>query len=857
MPTPQELFLRNGPDAGCAAHSFQVVGNRPICRLDPIFVRFVRLATPSRLAGFCIFGIAALVPASGAPAPDAPAAIVVGAPSDSYPYCFQDGTGKLDGFAVDLFDAVARAMDLNIRRAVMPSRELQARFVNGDFDVMQAYSRSPSREAIAEFTVPYLTLQGCVFVRKDGPVHRYEDLNGLIFAIIGRGSTGEAFLRDHHIQATQRIVSSSEEALRWVQQGACAGTFVSRLTALSVIDHEHLTNLTIVGAPLPDYEIRQCFAVHKGNAKLLAALNEGMAIVHRTGEFDQIYRRWFGRIDAPLLTRQQIILYVVTALALALIAAMGGFFWQRTLRKRITRQAAELAGERALLQALYDHIPMGMTVIALAPDGPRLVSMNREAGRLYGVDPEKMINRPLAGLPLPATSRSHFDEVLRRGPPGEQIVHYEHGVEGSRRVLEVTIVPLSPEPGESPRLCILTEDISARKLLDAEVAQSRKLRAVGELVGGIAHEFNNLLTPMMLKVGEIQMDWSQDARLQQEIVVISQAAQRAADLTRRLLTFGRKSDARVDSVQLAELVANCFELLRPAMDRRIVWESDVPDGLPPLRFNGTELNQVLINLLLNARDTLMEKLRMGHDDGWVPRIQVAVKGLPADAASPGKALSGSRLAGWQQLTVADNGLGMAPAVVERIFEPFFTTKEVGKGTGLGLATVWHLVTDAGGRVDVESKPGTGTTFSVLLPVVKSAVEAAAAKPDAARTSAPAPASVFLVEDEDLVAQTVTAILRRGGHAVHHLSDGAAAWKHLAAAADSYQLLVIDVNLPGMSGVDIVSRVRERNFSGKILVISGRLGMSNLRSLVQLHVDRVLPKPFTAAQFEAALRECLD
>ncbi len=787
----------------------------------------------------------------GAPAVEP---IVVGFPTDSYPYCFQKGNG-VDGFTVELFDSVVRTMGLHIRREISRSMEMQTHFVQGDYDIILMYSHTKSREAFADFSAPYLTLQGGVFVRQNGPVRQYDDLNGKVFAIIGRGSVGEDFLRDHHISAELKYVSSTSEALHAVQDGECAGTFSSRLTALSVMDHEGLRGLKFLGGPLSNYEIQQCFAVHKGNALLLAQLNEGLAIVHRTGEFDEIYRRWFGRIDAPLFTPRQIVVYLMTALALALLAALGGFVWQSTLRRRIARQADELAEQRELLQALYDHIPVGLSVIKLGVDGPRLISMNRAAGRLYGVDPEKTLNRLLTELALPAGPRSHLEEVLRRRPADEKIVHYEHEIEGSRGVLEVMIVPLSPEAGNFPRLCVLAEDISARKLLDAEVAQSRRLRAVGELVGGIAHEFNNLLTPMMLKVGMIELDWAGDARLQQEIAVILQAAQRASELTRRLLTFGRKASAHGESVHLAEMVANCFGLLRPAIDRRITWESDVPSGLPPLRFNATDLNQILLNLLLNARDTLMEKLALPHDDDWVARIHVSVTALPADAEPAGKLHPGLKILGWQKLTVEDTGLGMDPSVVERIFEPFFTTKDVGKGTGLGLATVWHLVTEAGGRVEVDSKPGTGTAFHLLLPVWPTA-EAPAPKPAAVAAATPGPVRVLLIEDEALVAQTVTAILRRGGHEVHQIDDGAAAWKHLVDSAAQYQLLVVDVNLPGLSGLEVVKRLRDREYAGRILVVGGRLGLSDLRALVQLRVDRVLTKPFTAQQFETALAEAL-
>ncbi len=780
---------------------------------------------------------------------------MVGTASDAYPYSFAEAGGQIHGFSVDLLDAVARTMNLRIQRVVGTNREMQARFARGEFDCLQVLTRSPERATEAAFSVPYLTLQGCVFVRKDGRVRTYADLNGKSFAIIGQGSLGEEFLRDLHIAAPIYYATSAKEALSRVESGASAGTFISQLTALSVIDRDHIAGLFSLGQPMPGYALQYCYPVHRGDAALLATLNEGLAIVFHNGQYDAIYDRWFGRIAIRPITRHDLISYTLAALGAALIAAVAGIFWQRSLRKRIARQATELAGQRSLLHALYDHIPVGMSVIELTQDGPRLISLNREAGRLYGLSAAEAVGRPLADLTPSPGVREHLSDALRQHPQGDRIVHYEFQLEKEHRVLEVTLVPVSAGRGNLPCFCVLAEDISARKLMDAEIAQSRKLRAVGELVGGIAHEFNNLLTPMMLKIGEIQMDWCNDPKLQDEISVIAQAAQSAAELTRRLLTFGRKPESGSEPVRLADVIARCFDLLRPAVDRRIVWDSDVPEGLPPLSFNATELNQILINLLLNARDTLLEKLALPHEDAWVPHVRLSVTALPPEAAPPPKPQPGLAFLGWQRLTVQDNGLGMPPNVVERIFEPFFTTKEVGKGTGLGLATVWHLATEAGGKVEAQSSPGAGSTFQVWLPVWPGARPAGRARGRAPPPRAPH-APGHRGGGEPLVAQTVMAILRRGGHNVHHLPDGAEAWRHLASDIGRYDLLVVDVNLPGMSGIDLVSRVRERKYPGRILVVSGRLGIGHLRSLVQMNVDRVLTKPFTARQFETALQDCM-
>jgi signal transduction histidine kinase len=239
--------------------------------------------------------------------------------------------------------------------------------------------------------------------------------------------------------------------------------------------------------------------------------------------------------------------------------------------------------------------------------------------------------------------------------------------------------------------------------MDEELAQSRRLRAVGEMVGGIAHEFNNLLTPIVLKV-EMLRDEREDPVLRHELEVISGAAERAATLTKRLLTFGRKGDQEPVEVQLADVVAANVDLIRPTCDRRVELAVDVPPGLPALVQNPADLHQIVLNLLLNARDALHDKLQAGGDGP--ARLTLAVEPIGSN--------NGHGPAG-QRIVVGDTGVGMPRHVLERIFEPFFTTKEVGRGTGLGLATVWHLVQTCGGRVDVESAPGVGTTFRVELP----------------------------------------------------------------------------------------------------------------------------------------------
>jgi signal transduction histidine kinase len=220
---------------------------------------------------------------------------------------------------------------------------------------------------------------------------------------------------------------------------------------------------------------------------------------------------------------------------------------------------------------------------------------------------------------------------------------------------------------------------------------------VGEMVGGIAHEFNNLLTPIVLKVEMLRDERRADPTLQRELDVIAGAAERAASLTRRLLMFGRQADHEPGNVQVRDVVAANVELVRPTTDPRVAIAVEAPDDLPMLRQSAADLHQIVLNLLLNARDTVQDKLERQPESEARVSIRVALVG------------------GHQELVVEDTGMGMERDVLDRIFEPFFTTKDVGRGTGLGLATVWHLVQACGGRIAVESMPGRGTTFRIVLP----------------------------------------------------------------------------------------------------------------------------------------------
>ncbi len=403
-------------------------------------------------------------------------------------------------------------------------------------------------------------------------------------------------------------------------------------------------------------------------------------------------------------------------------------------------------------------------------------------------------------------------------------------------------------------------DITELKRIDAELLQSRKLRAVGEMVGGIAHEFNNLLTPMLLHAEMLGMENEHDRMLAVHLGPIRIGINRARELTQRILTFGRRSAEACEFVDLEAVVRENLDFLASTIDSRIQITTHPADATAVVWANRSDLNQLVVNLVLNARDTLLEKTAGISPPDWAPQIEISLESVVR--------VSGARDGGgrhmpqcWRRLTVRDNGLGMNDDVRERAFEPFFTTKMVGQGTGLGLATVWHVSTSLGGWVEVESRPGEGTTFHVFL---RAAADNTMVTPRSLTDMAPPAATVacggrvkqrmrvLLVEDCEMVAHATEQMIDSFGHQVELVGDGLAAWAVLSARPECYDLVFTDLNLPGISGVELVHRLRDIGYKGRVVIYSGYFSREHETELKSLKVDHLLPKPFSRAQIALML-----
>jgi PAS domain S-box-containing protein len=400
--------------------------------------------------------------------------------------------------------------------------------------------------------------------------------------------------------------------------------------------------------------------------------------------------------------------------------------------------------------------------------------------------------------------------------------------------------------------CALTvlQDVTEQLRLEGQLRQAQKMEAIGQLAAGIAHDFNNLLTVILGYTADAVRETTLPPSLRDNLGQVRSAAERAAALTRQLLVFSHQQASQMQPLDVAAVLFGLREMLSRLIGEHIEINWDCPEGLPRVLADNADLEQVVMNLMVNARDVLP------HGG----RILVHLRSVQLDAegarrhpeARPGRYVS---------LAIADNGCGMTPAVMERLFDPFFTTKSVGKGTGLGLSTVYAIVHQLHGWIEVESAVGRGSTFTLFIPALEEEAEPALPAPTAvAPTSAVRRGSerVLLVEDDAFIRSMLTRFLQREGYRLTAAMDGPSALEAWATAQGQFDLLITDMVMPnGLSGAQLAERLRGQNPQLKAILISGYSPELLDADAEQLKSIRMLMKPFTHEKITETIREVLD
>ncbi|MHB0878593.1 MAG: ATP-binding protein [Anaerolineae bacterium] len=394
------------------------------------------------------------------------------------------------------------------------------------------------------------------------------------------------------------------------------------------------------------------------------------------------------------------------------------------------------------------------------------------------------------------------------------------------------------------RTANLQSELAERKRLEEQFLQAQKMETVGRLAGGVAHDFNNLLTAISGYGTFVRESLPAGSPARDDMDELLKASGRAADLTSQLLAFSRQQVMAPKIADLNELVRDIEKMLRRLIGEDIELESRLAKGLWRTKADPGKLEQVIMNLVVNARDAMPHGGRL--------TISTANVTLP-DSRGPTEL---AHLVGqYVVLAVSDTGTGMSEDVRSHVFEPFFTTKEMGKGTGLGLATVYGITKQHGGEVSVESQPGRGTTFTIYLP--RTLVEPGPA--DQATTGDGLPRgteTLLLVEDDAAVRNLTSRLLTGLGYQVVESGDGEEALRVAAKMPAGPQLLVSDLVMPRMGGAELAQRLTALHPSLRVLFVSGYADGEMARQVVPGEPNTILPKPFTTAALAHKVREAM-
>jgi signal transduction histidine kinase len=769
------------------------------------------------------------------------------------PKIYSDSAGKPAGIFVELLQAVAKAEGWRLDFVPGEWNELLDGLEAGRLDLMPDVAHTAQRARRFSFpAVPAAESWSQAYAHPSADVSGLADLDGRRVAVLEGASQNRVFasmMKGFGYRVQLLEAPSFEQAFALVAQRKADLAISNHFFGEHAFRRHGLAKTPIVFAPAQLYIV-----AGKGRqAGVLAALDRRLAAwkADPDSPYYPILARWADR--PPTSAMPAYVRWVLIGLGLTLAAAAALILWMRRQAQLRTRRLHQSEAERAFGQAVISAQQESSQDGILVVDGAGgIVSHNRRFVELWGLSEELLGRRSEAEVTDWARSQvvdaAAFDgplKVFKADPAarGQDDLALKDG-----RRLERYSAPLLDAEGRCQGRVWYFRDVTAlmreaarRQKLEEQLRAAQRMEAVGSLAGGVAHDFNNLLG-VILGYATLARDRLEPQHpVRQDLEPVLDAAERGAALTRQLLSFSRQQPLQTQVLDLGQVLGGMEGLLRRLLGAGIDLRVKVEPGLGHVRADRSQLEQVVMNLVVNARDAMPQGGRLTIEAANADLDEAYVRGHAG--VQPGR---------YVVLAVSDSGAGMDEATRARIFEPFFTTKAPGKGTGLGLATVYGVAKQSGGHVWVYSELGQGTVFRVYLPLVEAELSAAAAPAPAPAAPVGAGRRALLVEDEPALRSLFSRQLEGLGFQVSAAEDGAQALA-LARGGPSPDLLLTDMVMPGLGGQALAAELRREFPALKVLYMSGYTeallddgaGLEPGASFLQ--------KPFGLAGLSASLR----
>jgi two-component system cell cycle sensor histidine kinase/response regulator CckA len=758
---------------------------------------------------------------------------------DNAPLSFLDDNDRPAGLTVDLLDEVAHAEGMQLEYIPCDWTNCLQMLEKGEIDLLGPIAFSQERATRYDFNQETILANwGHVYIPSGSGAATFTDLHNQRVAVLTDDIHTRAFeelMIGFDIPFEPVVVESYLEVFKALESGAADAGVVNRVFALQ---HEYDYRVQSSAMIFNPIEVR--WAAIKGTQPdLLDKIDRNLANWKKDqgSVYYKTLDHWFGGAGQGWRTIPGWLkwLLVLVSGGMALII-VGNLMLRHQVRLRTSELQAEVAERHQVQLAqqeaerryrdLFNGITDPVYVHPMLPDGfGPFIEVNDAACKFYGYTREQFKEMTVLYLHDP-TNGSSREECYKRRQLLETEGHIEFEeihINHSGRQLPVEVRARVSTINEQPVILSVVRDVTEQKMIEQErdllttrLLQSQKMEAIGRLAGGVAHDLNNLLSPVLGYAELLLTRNSADPTQEGAIRAIHQAALRAKEMVAQLLAFGRKQALTLKPVDINQLVIDFTPLLRQVIPTNIKLTTTLKSKLPLVKADAGQLEQVLLNLIVNARDAMPDggEMTIGTNRIELPEL--------ADPVNKAELLPG----GWYVvLMVTDTGFGITPDAQSHIFEPFFTTKEQGKGTGLGLSTAYGIMRQHHGSIRVQSTPGAGSTFSVFLPQPvgseAEATKAAPAAPAIQRTAIPRGSeTILLVEDDPQVKDMATAALGQMGYTVLQAASGESALVLLQEYTGPLHLMLTDVMMPEMDGQTLYHQVRASHPALKVLFMSG-------------------------------------
>ncbi len=782
----------------------------------------------------------------GSPLSGADKIIRIGVERDSAPLSFRDEAGNPAGFSAELLAAMAKAGDLKIEIVSDYWSHILRDFREGKLDALANVTITEERRRWMDYSISHAYVHGLVYYPEGAArIRKTADFMGKRIGVL-KGSLGHINALAHGGWGAEIVpYDRREKALEATRSGEIEATiFIRRLVYAPWLEAQGM-EWEFVEDIIHEYH----FAVHKGDAAVLENINEALATVRANGTFDRLYSKWIGPIEPHPIRWADLRPYYMPG-ALALVVIVGLIAWQRGIMRRLARQKEALRESEERWKFAVEGAGDGVWDWS---DRTNEVLLSKRWLEMLGYGDEVVSNPQLEEWINYVHPEDHpvITSVQNANALGERDTFaFEHRLrckDGSWKwVLSRGMVVSRDEKGKPLRVLGTHTDISELKQAAEDRLILGKLESTGVLAGGIAHDFNNLLTAIILNLDLARYNRDSTDEFMFNVNAAEKAALAARGLTQQLITFAKGGATVVGVGDMGKLLGDAVPLVLSGSNVKA--DLEIAEELWSAEMDEGQVGQVIRNLVLNAREAMPAGgvIKVTADNVILRRGDV--RGLSAGD--------------YLRVEVIDTGEGIAPETVEKIFDPYFSTKQRGpqKGMGLGLTICHSIMLKHHGALTVNSTQGRGTTFSVYLPATKGEVgdrsDSIHPFPERAET----PLRILIMDDEEIMRDTLARTLYQMGHVVGGFSEGKdviTAYEDALKYSRSWDLVLLDLTIPGgMGGRETLSALRAIDNNVRAVVMTGYTNDEITTNYASVGFKAVLPKPFTSDQLKTIINESM-